>query len=531
MLNMGFAEDVETILADTPEDKNVALFSATMPAQIRRISKKYLTRPGRDHGQEQDDDLGQHHPALPDGVLPAEGRRPHAHPRGRELRGDDRLRPHQERDRDPGREAAGPGLLGDGHQRRRRPGRSASAPSTSSSPASSTSSSPPTSPPAASTSSGSATSSTTTSRPTPSPTCTASAAPAAPGRSGDAISFVTPRERYLLKHDREGHPPAADPDAAADGRGRQRHPARALRRRDHRGAAPDRRGSTFFRDIVAHYVREHDVPEVDVAAALAVVAPGRRRRCCSTPRPSDPRRQRAPVTSATTGARPRSDRGPRERAPRRAGAATSRWRRTGSRSASGTRSSRARSSARIANEGGLRRAGLRAHRHPAATSRWSSCRPSCPATPGTALPSTRISGKLIELRRDGGPPGATAARRTRRASPAPRSSARLSPADGPLGPDRPDLPGRAAVPSVSAVTHRVWPRPRRSSHAVQVPAPRWRARRRRRPGWASPRRRSPATRRPVVRRARRLVLLGRRHPLLPRATAPPASARPTPTRA
>ncbi len=45
MLKMGFAEDVETILADTPADKHVALFSATMPAQIRRISKKYLTDP------------------------------------------------------------------------------------------------------------------------------------------------------------------------------------------------------------------------------------------------------------------------------------------------------------------------------------------------------------------------------------------------------------------------------------------------------------------------------------------------------
>jgi ATP-dependent RNA helicase DeaD len=42
MLKMGFAEDVETILADTPEDKHVALFSATMPPQIRRIAKKYL---------------------------------------------------------------------------------------------------------------------------------------------------------------------------------------------------------------------------------------------------------------------------------------------------------------------------------------------------------------------------------------------------------------------------------------------------------------------------------------------------------
>ncbi|CAN5656043.1 DEAD/DEAH box helicase [soil metagenome] len=43
MLNMGFADDVETILADTPADKQVALFSATMPSQIRRISKKYLS--------------------------------------------------------------------------------------------------------------------------------------------------------------------------------------------------------------------------------------------------------------------------------------------------------------------------------------------------------------------------------------------------------------------------------------------------------------------------------------------------------
>ncbi len=45
MLKMGFAEDVETILADTPDDKQVALFSATMPPQIRRIAKKYLTDP------------------------------------------------------------------------------------------------------------------------------------------------------------------------------------------------------------------------------------------------------------------------------------------------------------------------------------------------------------------------------------------------------------------------------------------------------------------------------------------------------
>ncbi|WP_350347918.1 DEAD/DEAH box helicase [Agromyces sp. G08B096] len=45
MLKMGFAEDVETILADTPDDKQVALFSATMPAAIRRISQQYLRDP------------------------------------------------------------------------------------------------------------------------------------------------------------------------------------------------------------------------------------------------------------------------------------------------------------------------------------------------------------------------------------------------------------------------------------------------------------------------------------------------------
>lgn len=45
MLKMGFAEDVEQILAQTPEDKQVALFSATMPAQIRRIAQQYLRDP------------------------------------------------------------------------------------------------------------------------------------------------------------------------------------------------------------------------------------------------------------------------------------------------------------------------------------------------------------------------------------------------------------------------------------------------------------------------------------------------------
>ena len=45
MLNMGFQEDVERILEDTPDRKQVALFSATMPNAIRRLSKRYLDNP------------------------------------------------------------------------------------------------------------------------------------------------------------------------------------------------------------------------------------------------------------------------------------------------------------------------------------------------------------------------------------------------------------------------------------------------------------------------------------------------------
>ena len=45
MLKMGFQEDVERILADTPDSKQVALFSATMPSAIRKISKQYLHNP------------------------------------------------------------------------------------------------------------------------------------------------------------------------------------------------------------------------------------------------------------------------------------------------------------------------------------------------------------------------------------------------------------------------------------------------------------------------------------------------------
>ena len=45
MLRMGFIEDVEWILDQLPEQRQVVLFSATMPPEIRRLSKRYLNDP------------------------------------------------------------------------------------------------------------------------------------------------------------------------------------------------------------------------------------------------------------------------------------------------------------------------------------------------------------------------------------------------------------------------------------------------------------------------------------------------------
>jgi ATP-dependent RNA helicase DeaD len=43
MLNMGFQEDIEAIFNTTPKEKNVWLFSATMPTEVRNLSKRYMS--------------------------------------------------------------------------------------------------------------------------------------------------------------------------------------------------------------------------------------------------------------------------------------------------------------------------------------------------------------------------------------------------------------------------------------------------------------------------------------------------------
>ena len=45
MLNMGFIEDIETILKTTPAERQTLLFSATMPQPIMSIAKRYMKSP------------------------------------------------------------------------------------------------------------------------------------------------------------------------------------------------------------------------------------------------------------------------------------------------------------------------------------------------------------------------------------------------------------------------------------------------------------------------------------------------------
>ena len=49
MLNMGFVDDIEWILEQIPGEHQTALFSATMPAAIKKITKRYLNDPTKIH--------------------------------------------------------------------------------------------------------------------------------------------------------------------------------------------------------------------------------------------------------------------------------------------------------------------------------------------------------------------------------------------------------------------------------------------------------------------------------------------------
>lgn len=45
MLNIGFIDDIETILKATPAERQILLFSTTMPQPIINIAKRYMSSP------------------------------------------------------------------------------------------------------------------------------------------------------------------------------------------------------------------------------------------------------------------------------------------------------------------------------------------------------------------------------------------------------------------------------------------------------------------------------------------------------
>ncbi|MFT4084191.1 MAG: DEAD/DEAH box helicase [Nocardioides sp.] len=399
MLNMGFAEDVETILAETPPEKQVALFSATMPAQIRRLSKKYLrdaeevqvkgkTQTAANISQRY---LMVSYPQKVDALTRIlevenfEGMIVFVRTKNETETLAEKLRargfsaaaingdvPQNVRERTVNQlkdasldilvatDVAARGLdverishvvnydiPTDTEAYVHRIGRTGRA-----------------------------------------------------GRSGDAISFVTPRERYLLRAIEKAtrstltqmQLPSVDEVNAT----------RLSRFDDGITAAleaTDRVG--FFRDVVRHYVEEYDVPEVDVAAALAVVLQGDEPMlldpAADRPAYADRRGRGREDRSGRDGREGRDDRGGRRS--RQTGQplatykiAVGRRQRVEPRQIVGA----------IANEGGLRRADFG---NISIRQDFSLVELPADLSPDTiaALEETRISGKLIELRLDAGP--------------------------------------------------------------------------------------------------------------------------------
>jgi ATP-dependent RNA helicase DeaD len=272
MLKMGFAEDVEAILAKTPADKQVALFSATMPAQIRRISAKYLRDPEEITVKTRTTTSAGTTQRY---LVVAAGQKVDALTRILEVenfeamivftRTKGQTETLAERLRARGYAAAA--INGDMVQAQRertveqlRSGRLDILVATD-----------------------------VAARGLDVdrishvvnfdiPTDTESyvhrvGRTGRAGRTGDAISFVTPRERRMLTTIERAtrHKLVAMELPSVD----DVNATRLARFDDSITAALDRPGEiSQFRDIVGHYVAHHDVPEVDVAAALALVAQG-----------------------------------------------------------------------------------------------------------------------------------------------------------------------------------------------------------------------------------------------------------------
>lgn len=402
MLKMGFAEDVETILADTPDDKQVALFSATMPATIRRMSQQYLHDPEEitvKTKTQTSANIAQRY------LVVSYAQKVDALTRILEVenfegmivfvRTKNETETLAEKLRARGYEAAA--INGDIAQAQRertvnqlKSGKLDILVATD-----------------------------VAARgldverishvvnfdiPTDSePYVHRIGRTGRAGRTGDAISFVTPRERGLLARiEKATKQPITQMQLPSVDEVNETR----LARFDDRITAALGQAERIdgFRDIIAHYVRNHDVPETDVAAALAVVAQGDSPLLLE-PEPERPVRERFD-RDGDRGGRDRFDRDDRrergdrpERRPRPGGKPMTTYRiavgkrqRVEPRQIVGA----------LANEGGLQRDDFGAIQ----------IRPDfslvelpadLPAEVFDRLSGTRISGRLIELRPDTGP--------------------------------------------------------------------------------------------------------------------------------
>ena len=214
------------------------------------------------------------------------------------------------------------------------------------------------------------------------------------GRSGDAISFVTPRERYLLKHiEKATRQPLTEMKLPSV---EDVNVTRLARFDDQITEALTQTARIErFRDIVAHYVRNHDVPEVDVAAALAVVAQG-----------EDPAAARArPASRAPPASGARRPPGPRRR-PARRPAPPALGPADGDLPDHRRQAAQGRAAPDRRRDRQRRRPGPRDFGHIQIRPDHSIVElpADLPAKVWKALEQTRISGKLIELQEDSGPP-------------------------------------------------------------------------------------------------------------------------------
>ena len=405
MLKMGFAEDVETILAGTPADKQVALFSATMPTQIRKIAKKYLSDPVEITIKTKTTTVATTTQRY---LRVAPAQKLDALTRILEVENFEAMlifaRTKQETEqlaeRLRARGFAATALNGDIAQAQRerivnqlKSGKLDIIVATD----------------VAARGLDVDRISHVVNYDIPTDTQSyvhRSGRTGRAGRSGEAISFITPRERHLQraieKATRQTLSPMGMPTAE------DINATRLTRFDDAITEALTAKDIDFFREVVGHYVNEYDVPEADVAAALALVLQGDEPMLLGPDpepvhdrgRPRSDRDGRGPDAGrpdrGDRGDRP--DRGPRGERPPRAGSggrlatyriAVGRRQRVQPRQIVGA----------LANEGGLQRQDF-GHIDIRADHSLVELPADLPQEVWDALRSTRISGKLIELAPD-----------------------------------------------------------------------------------------------------------------------------------